>query len=72
MLHGPVLRCALLLEVEAGDEDDGGDDGEDAHDGHAHRQVRVGGGGGGRRGLPRGGQSRLCKEQCGVGGSFGP
>ena len=42
MLHGPVLRCALLLEVEAGDEDDGGDDGEDAHDGHAHGQVRVG------------------------------
>ena len=44
MLHGPVLRGALPLEVESGDEDDGGDDGEDAHDGHAHRQVRVGGG----------------------------
>ena len=65
MLHGPVLRCALLLEVEAGDEDDGGDDGEDAHDGHAHGQVRVGGGGrrGGVRGVSRGGKSRLCKEQ---------
>ena len=67
MLHGPVLRCALLLEVESGDEDDGGDDGEDAHDGHAHRQVRVGGGGrrggGGVRGVSGGGKSRLCKEQ---------
>ena len=64
MLHGPVLRCALLLEVEAGDEDDGGDDGEDAHDGHAHRQVRVGGGGGRRGGGVSGrGKSRLCKEQ---------
>ena len=60
MLHGPVLRCALLLEVESGDEDDGGDDGEDAHDGHAHRQVRVGGGG---SGVP-GGRAffRLCND----------
>ena len=63
MLHGPVLRCALLLEVEPGDEDDGGDDGEDAHDGHAHGQVRVGGGGRRGGGVSGGGKSRLCKEQ---------